>query len=649
MTNKLQFLFVVYLMCLTVPTLSLAQTDPLNSAYKPNPNCTASNYPSYVWQTDDMTKVRQDSGSPAGTPCITVYGTQDEWVSFQVHVHATSAINNYSVTVSNLVQSSPSSFTIPCTTTHDCIVFREAYMDVAPTVTGTAATFYNATGYYPDILIPTVDPYYGQTTNAFPFTISAGNNQSAWVDVLIPAAAPAGFYSGTVTVTGNGATIATLPVTIAVWQWPSAGHMPVTATLGYNTATGYNTLCAQQGGSCSSTYPGGAEGEAVDLGAQLVDNRINNAAGGQNFPDTGSFSSFNAQQGPLLSGTAGWHVNTIIPGAQYTQMNLQCGGGCFPNSNNAAIWANWVANFKSSGWLPKLVYGIGDEPIGSAWSSIITNAAAARNFSSPMVPLQVTTDYQAASAAGALNAIDQMVVNVVCMEPFTAPYGGCSTTTVGSQRSVYTTWLSGNCCSGSGPSRTLWGYESCSGSGTCGNGTTGDSNYSYPNYDVDGLPVANRALEWMTYRNQETGELYYLLDNCLTYTCGSGTSDPWTSVYAYGGWGDGTLVYPGTTAHLGSGVTTPIWLPSIRLKMIRDGMQDYEYMNVLTQNGLGTFVTSAIATWVANGYTFNVNPYAAAGSFTGSLETARTSMGNAMHQLTYPGLLPPPSLTGTVQ
>src|SRR5271170_3453712 len=111
---------LLLVLCLTVPAFSQAQ-DPLNATYVPSSNCTAASYPSYVWQTDDMVKVRQDSGSPAGTPCVTVYGTQAEFVSFQVHVHASSAITNYSVTVSNFVQSAPSSYTIPCTTTYDCV------------------------------------------------------------------------------------------------------------------------------------------------------------------------------------------------------------------------------------------------------------------------------------------------------------------------------------------------------------------------------------------------------------------------------------------------------------------------------------------------------------------------------------------------
>jgi hypothetical protein len=62
--------------------------------------------------------------------------------------------------------------------------------------------------------------------------------------------------------------------------------------------------------------------------------------------------------------------------------------------------------------------------------------------------------------------------------------------------------------------------------------------------------------------------------------------------------------------------------------MIRDGMQDYEYLNLLTKLGKSSFVQSEISSWVTNTYTFNVNP--------SGLSGARQSLGETIHQLTYP-------------
>ena len=165
----------------------------------------------------------------------------------------------------------------------------------------------------------------------------------------------------------------------------------------------------------------------------------------------------------------------------------------------------------------------------------------------------------------------------------------------------------------------------------------------------------------MTFRQQQTGELYYDLNGAFF------RGDPWSSIYFAGGWGDGTLVYPGsnsTHTTLGAaqvGVSTPIWIPSIRLKMMRDGYQDYEYLYLL--NSLGgasaTLVTNEISSWITNGYEFNPtivpsstiyfpDPQQSV-TFTGDLPDARYALGTAIHQLSYTVVLQPPTnLTATV-
>ena len=54
-------------------------------------------------------------------------------------------------------------------------------------------------------------------------------------------------------------------------------------------------------------------------------------------------------------------------------------------------------------------------------------------------------------------------------------------------------------------------------------------------------------------------------------------SDPWSSdgLWAFGGNGDGSLLYPGTPSVIGGHTHVPV--SSIRLKQIRDGYEDFEY------------------------------------------------------------------------
>src|SRR5580700_10137963 len=70
------------------PMIAICQSDPLNSAYLPSIDTNAADYPSNIWITDTMQKVRQDSGSPGEQHWGTFYGTQNEFVDFQVHVKA---------------------------------------------------------------------------------------------------------------------------------------------------------------------------------------------------------------------------------------------------------------------------------------------------------------------------------------------------------------------------------------------------------------------------------------------------------------------------------------------------------------------------------------------------------------------------------
>ena len=78
------------------------------------------------------------------------------------------------------------------------------------------------------------------------------------------------------------------------------------------------------------------------------------------------------------------------------------------------------------------------------------------------------------------------------------------------------------------------------------------------------------------------------------------------------------------------------------LKHMRDGMQDWEYMNVLTKEGQGAYVTTQIQSWITNSYTYE---YSGTG-----LQAARSKLGTTLHNLTYSAaLLPPPTLSGTVQ
>ena len=611
-----------------------SRLDPLSSIFQPVIDTNPDDYPGNVWITGPLAKVLQNTGSPGNVHWAQIHAAKNEFQSFQVHVQAGAGpINNLNVTMSDLVNTRAGSRISSAST--DIVVYREAYQNVTiPTATG--STFLNTTGSIPDILIPAIDPYYGQTTNAFPFNVAAGNNQSVWIDVHIPPNAPAGYYSGGVTVSSGPTVLAVMPVVYAVWDW----GMPSTSSLASVTTLGYGSFCAVAYGpsaGCGS-YPGAAGSSDwgvtlvnADATLQMLDNRYSMPYFNI-FPGSGSFNppppaaNFTTVYGPLLSGT---HPKSILQGAKLTSavMNL------LPSQADQASFSNWVSTFAANNWAP-LYWWTTDEPglDASSWGAAIASGNQDHAFDTGCapdpcsVPAAVTAPNQWASQFDALSSIDRLIVNLPTLETtsgFPVPLA------------TYQSWIAEQ----TSPPRSFWSYLACTSAGTCSNGAVGNvanalgGTNTYPNYNVDGTPVANRVHEWITWMHGATGELYYYInicDNDAAAGCGSGApgvTGPVTSGtqanYYSGGWGDGTLMYVGSQDY--SGTAIPIWLPSIRLKMIRDGMQDYEYLQALTNSGYATFAAAQAQSFITNSYTFNNDPSA--------LEAARQALGSRLHQL----------------
>ena len=151
----------------------------------------------------------------------------------------------------------------------------------------------------------------------------------------------------------------------------------------------------------------------------------------------------------------------------------------------------------------------------------------------------------------------------------------------GDQRGNYDGFLKGEYgIEGSAP-RSLWLYTSCQSYGC--EGEAGDPALfeGWPGYGIDQPPSEARAMGWLTFDYEAPGELYYQTTSLLPTA--------WTDAYQYGGNGDGTLFYPGLPEGGDGGPAIggrrPIPLDSIRMKRIRDGREDYEYLHLLAREG----------------------------------------------------------------
>ena len=578
-----------------------AASDPLDPSLAPTLDQDASHYPANVWVTDGMAKVHPDQ-TPGAVHWAELWAAKNEFESFQVHVRATSAAMQVSVTASDLVDAR--SGTHIAASDH-VFVFREAYLNIT-----TRSDANGTLGITPDPLMPAVDPYVHETRNAFPVTVPAGATRSAWIDVLVPQNAPSGYYSGAITVKDGTTILATLPVRLAVWDFA----LPSTATLRSGFGLGWDSLCKQAYGDyyACNTFPGagGDSDKATELthvlqGKMFLDYRVSLAAIVYAPVGGSDFSHFDAVYGPLLGGT----TDTRLPGAKLTGIWYT---GDDTNSQQMSRWRDHFAAATNWGALTADYY-CDEPPNGCSWADALSRATAIHTAAPGLLTL-LTTNYANASAHGLLDAVDVLVPIIEEMEP----RGGTNA------RSSYDTWLAK-------PNKHIWWYQSCDEHESCDNGSPGPAESTWPSYMVDASSTRNRVFQWLAYLDRIEGELYYATDYCWTAdNCGDATSghttDPWVSIYAFGGNGDGTLYYPGTPAKIGG--STPVPVPSLRLALIRDGMEDFEYLHALDVAGDGAFATTTARGFITNATTFNNDPTA--------LQSARRALGDRLHRRLHP-------------
>jgi hypothetical protein len=286
----------------------------------------------------------------------------------------------------------------------------------------------------------------------------------------------------------------------------------------------------------------------------------------------GNLELFRQHLLPLLNGTA-W---TKLPGARLTSFQADSGPSL----------KHWRDEANLQGFADRTFIYACDEPGTDvdSWSACIMAANDARQVW-PSISTLITASLQNASRNNALETVDWLValVNEMHDKPDSQIQDGLYR---GNQRRAYAAFEKMS------PRNEVWLYTSCMSHGCttdsendtpCQGGTNPPASKTptdpyftgWPGYVIDAPASHARAMGWLAFLYGAVGELYFQVDHCL--------ASARTAQYAFGGNGDGTLFYHGDPDWIGG--TTPVPIESIRVKQIRDGYEDFEYLKILDNMG----------------------------------------------------------------
>jgi len=496
---------------------------------------------------------------PADSPTVTagasLLAAGNEFESFQVVMRAAGApLTSVDVQIVGAL-AGPGGVTIPSSA---FTVYRVGYYDV--TGLPSDGDLGGALGRFPDILIPSRDTLWGEPRSAFPIDVPAGENRLAWIDLLVPPSVPTGTYFGArIRVTAGGQLVREVPITLTVGDLT----LPSTTSLDGGFDINSNRIC--QAHACGS-QPGGQAGMVALYERAALDNRLTLAKPPNATPSGPDDASYRTYTRPLLTGTG---TGTRLKGATLRTVTI------FQWAVESAD--EWRRTADADGYTKRVRFHC-DEILKSAtlWNACRTDwtranalwRGAAAGGTVTDLPLQVTAsidDVNWARANGYAAFVDRIsilvpVINYV--HPKTVPaFPG--------RRADYAAWSNGT--TPGGVPRALWAYTSCMSMGCSPNIADDHPAWSgWPSYGVDQPASEARAMGWTAFEYDLDGEYYYETARDLPTS--------WTSLWSPdgGNHGDGTLFYPGTVARIGG--THDIPLESIRLKRIRDGREDYEWL-----------------------------------------------------------------------
>ncbi|HYD43002.1 MAG TPA: DUF4091 domain-containing protein [Anaeromyxobacter sp.] len=418
-----------------------------------------------------------------------------------------------------------------------------------------------AAGEWPDPLVPVRDPAFGEARRAFPVAVPAGRLQSIWVEVCVPPDAPPGDHRGAVVVRDRGAPLARIPLRVHVWPFALPRTPTFVAAFGLSTRLGTRALGAPDDPAVARALAAAALRHRLTpftLSADPPDGRCTAARCALDW------TRLDAELAPVLDGT-------LVPGVKggFVEVRIPAAVWAGPEKDLAATLRAWRDHFAARGWLDRLWLYTLDEPSPAQLPELARRARLARQAG-------IRVFATLAPHPALEGVVDAFAPNLTLLPDAPAPAG---------VRISYASCLSHGCAElpagGRARAEMMRAFT------------------GWPGYEIDRPAAAARAVAWLAARRGLSGELYY--DMLQTWT-----RDPWSDPRAFAGNGDGTLLYPGRPAALGGRHPFPV--ESIRLKVIRDGLEDLELLRLARAAGLGALCDRTEAALVPTARGFARDP-----------------------------------------
>jgi len=451
-------------------------------------------------------------------------------------------------------------------------------------------------GRWPDPLIPldggdsgagvvqagvtNIGGYCADISLAEPVTVPPGENRCFLVDLYRPAgrgngggagaceveaAAPA--PQGAITVTarlGTGAVAGGAEKPVALTAHAVIELYPVTlpACQRLVTAFGFNWSEVQYKHRQLSEVAFGSSALHRDYLRQLAINRIAPfvpwheppaAYLDENGAVTVDWSGFDEVAGRLLDG----ELFEDVPPA--TSFVFPFPARDVQGAEREAFYAEAVRHLAENGWMEKAFYYLPDEPLRRQYDEVRARAEGFATLA-PGVRRLVTEPF-VRSLADVVEIWCSDVIALGDTFPFFPMYLRRDGFHLDWQRNV----RPGMYAERQELGEEVWYYTS-----------TASRIGPYPNLFIDYPAAYARIIPWIAYLYGLDGVLHW--ETSYDYR---GSENPWTGFYNFHANGDGNLLYPGLPGSFGFEKHQA--LPSMRLILFREGVDDYEYLSLVAE------------------------------------------------------------------